>query len=744
MKISDPEKRITYNNLVQRSNAQPNDVGARTSLVEFFLSVGEQELAEVQAGIITDRVEQGISALLQDRQPTRIENLPGDAYERIRPAIPPSRQAMIEITLNLLADLGRLREYKYPNTNRGDVLSLFRLIEGMDQQAIATRRMVEIAGNPVLNRQFITPESLDFVKLCLSASPTMRPEDIGWALEYIVLGLHPFAGQDKPITPENLATFFSSLMRYDGELDIIDAARKPMLRHSTLPSGGSVRAVVRKFKPEFCLYVLDDTPETRELCGGYQTAPDELTRNRVHKQMAATILEQNAMKMFLGKENFFHFLRSIFGSGMEEVGKFFQGLDQSYISAEQQEAALAVLDDFDLQHWPIHEYQNQVTARNKNFRMDITLGNAGTLNTFVKIYRDTNGQGNARREQFFLEGEGREILEQCGVTMPPSIGYKEFQLPDKTVIHARIMHFIDTPTLDQIINGDPSAPAFREAPRVAREASLQLARVHAASPALIAAAEKAGIILFDQREEYFLQDLDAKYLRMPQTALDPEVAACVLAEAQLLCHHLAFLSQQDSVYYKDSNTRNIMVPTMLIDYECGVYMLGEVDLMKGMRNGCQFNEWKPPQDYPAGAPAALREEIDEYLQKHRYVCLDEQYEVVEAYNRLLEEIRREHETRGEERSLDEGLRRYDLATVFTHVWYFGWFAHKMEDHDISDHTREIVGNRARYHLLEAKVFIDRLLHETPVYFQDAPFPLPDLRLHSLRRVLDQVVIPEER
>ena len=61
MKISDPEKRITYNNLVQRSNAQPNDVGARTSLVEFFLSVGEQELAEVQAGIITDRVEQDIS-----------------------------------------------------------------------------------------------------------------------------------------------------------------------------------------------------------------------------------------------------------------------------------------------------------------------------------------------------------------------------------------------------------------------------------------------------------------------------------------------------------------------------------------------------------------------------------------------------------------------------------------------------------------------------------------------------------
>ena len=56
------------------------------------------------------------------------------------------------------------------------------------------------------------------------------------------------------------------------------------------------------------------------------------------------------------------------------------------------------------------------------------------------------------------------------------------------------------------------------------------------------------------------------------------------------------------------------------------------------------------------------------------------------------------------------MRRYDLATVFTHVWYFGWFAHKMEDHDISDHTREIVGNRARYHLLEAKVFIDTLIH----------------------------------
>ncbi|MEA2036247.1 MAG: hypothetical protein U9O94_01975 [Nanoarchaeota archaeon] len=640
-----------------------------------------------------------------------------------------------------ISNVNLLREIDYDgNVGWNDIRSVLADFEGMENIAIASKIILDVASNPE-QKDYISSGSINFLKKCISTAPGLNPDDVGYALEFFSDKGGAFGKKRDKATVENLVTFFTSVKRYDDE-------RAMVARYC---AGDIVRHVVDVFKPYKFIYVLGED-KVGDLVSRLDSVDksDNKKRKAIYMQMASRILEQNALKCFLGFIEYASFMKTLLEGEEKDKASFFENLCPTYITNNQLKAVKNFINGFpEVHRIPVHEYKNPTTARNKNFEARIQLGNSGELRTFVKFYTSAEGNSNAQREKFFLEGAGKDILEkEYGVTVPPALASTTVKLRDGSECDVLMLFFINASTLDEIVN-NPSSPEYSMKGDLIKNAAVELAKVHNATSDLEAAAQKEEVTLFEVGSEYFTEDLKIQ-LSVPHSNIKQNIANKLLQTPKKLCEYLRQESEEDGVYYKDSNTRNIFGPPQrrrkssasstqvtLLDYECGVKILGEVDLMKIMRNGLGFDDWDPRKNYKANEQEK-RENVESYIKTKRYHSREDEQEVIQTYN----------ETRVDSKSqaksyTPEAQKRFDMAALYTHIWYVSWFSHKMNESDISNQTREVVGNRVNFHLLEAKLALDHVMYDGNVSYAtefERPQLIESLGLKELRKSLDLIPI----
>jgi len=626
-----------------------------------------------------------------------------------------------------IANLNKLRKMEYPNTNWDHIRGVLAGYTVMNDLAESSEKLLHAAHeDSTRDKPYVTHDSLNFLDKCIQSTPGLNSFDVGDALEFFADSRGAFGGGQQT-TIDNLVTFFTKVKRYDDEVAII-------VRYSI--GGSRVRHVVDSFRMEKFGYVLGTKPKVESNVLASKTTESQAQRYE-STQMVSQILEQNALKCFLGYINYAKFIRALLGRNEDDQVSFFHKLCPAYITEEQLHAVETFITGFDIERIPIHEYRHPSTTRNTNFEARIDLGNAGILRTFIKLYTSIEGEKNAQREKFLLEGKGKEILEKYHVQVPPALASCPIELKNHDSHNALLLYFINARTLDEIVNGPQPAP--RELiDQIVHNATTELARVHKSTNDLEVAAKSEGVTLFDVGSEYFERDLESQ-LKVPYNNVPWEIGATLLAASRNLCQFLAAESDKDGVYYKDSNSRNIFGPTegdgvkvTLLDYECGAKILGEVDLMKIMRNGCHFEFWLPNIDYTSSEwNEESRKKAEAWVSSKRYFPRDNESEVIRLYN-----IERDKQYD------PEAIRRFDMASLYTHIWYVAWFSHKMREEDISDKSRCIIGNRVNYHLMEAKLMVDEIIHDKlRPYLADEPARqqfLDSMGLPQLRKSLDNI------
>jgi hypothetical protein len=572
--------------------------------------LGKTQMADVNAGYVLRDMK---NALLGELRTGELDKKFGiEGFETLEEGTRGRLFGYSRETENIFGyhqNLSSLRRTKYERASWEDVkVILIALQEQTSDQSKLDIEPLRAASDIISGiashqdakvRNYLTLESIAFLVQCIGTDPPLSPYDIGEALEFYVQ-TKDLLGNVESRTEQNLVTFFSTIKRYDVEFAML----------TRFCSDGRVRHVVDTFNPNNYPYVLG-VERSADLVARLEAVDetDGASRRVVYNQMVSRILEQNALKCQLGIVNYTNFIREILTGKDKKGASFFKGLCPDFISEEQLKSVENFIAGFNVDRIPIHEYVNPTTTRNSDFEARIQLGNSGELVTFVKLYTSPDRINNAKRERFFLEGRGKTILLKYDVQVPPALGFAEAKLRDGKRVDALLMYFINARTLDQVVK-DPSLPEYNVIDKLLKNATIELAKVHNATAELEAAATVEDVRLFDVGPEYFEKDLQIQ-LFMQHSNLQKEVAKNLLASSIGICNYLKEESVKDGCYYKDSNTRNIFGPSTveydvsgsistrvtLLDYECGVKILGEVDLMKIMRNGKGFEEWDPQKDY---------------------------------------------------------------------------------------------------------------------------------------------------
>jgi len=695
------------------------DVSARTELAIILMQLENGYQAGVHANLILDQVKKAmLEELKTGKSDARysLESLDRTGYNSLTTLFDGERRTEAESTFECICNLNELRKKTYDGVNWDDIREVLVNFTSVSDLATASRKILEIHEKQVqAGMGYITKDSIEFLKKCVKPQPGLSAEDVGEALEFYSDKKDVFNGADGQVSIENMVTFFAHVKRYDDELATVE-------RYC---SSRTIRHVVQFVRDEKLAYIL-----------GRMDAELSAT------QKVQSILDQNALKQFLGMEGYWGFMGKLLkGNGSDDSKSFFSKLCPQYVDQQQLDAISKFLETFEIRRLPIHEYQHPATTRNSNFIGDMQLGNEGILRLFIKFYENL---GNAERERFFLMGEGKGVLEKHKVNTIPAIESMAIMFRDYTTNQdvqkdILVLGFIDVETLDEVVNNSVvSHPSV-----VFGESVRQLARIHNSTGDLEMAAGKAGITLFDIGPEYFYKDLQIQLERaVGCRAFEAALANSLLGAIKPLCGYLYHESEEDGVYYKDSNTRNIFdfvqnVPdpaeipqdkpaVVLFDYECGVKIMGEVDVFKILRNGCHFDcYWDAGIDYKIDEWEEKSPMVEKFLADKRYLSREAEGPFVEIYN----------QERGKEYD-DIARVRFDLAALYTHIWYVAWFSHKVKEPKKSDKQRQQIANRVTYHLVEAKLVLDEILHNKGVYSDSQLQLAGTLNLQKLRETLD--------
>jgi len=467
-------------------------------------------------------------------------------------------------------------------------------------------------------------------------------------------------------------------------------------------------SIARPYQTEFNLFEsfwrragTFDTPglaERLDYCLGSSASGLQLPEKE------ALLLKRNTLKVRLGRSHYEQLIDSV----IDPVQL------TTLLSSEECAELQKFLEPFDkLGDLPIHEHEVTVVSKNETYIIDINLPSGKLLTSFVKIYKNPK---DYEFEQAIIAG-----LIEAGINTRP-LG-PHTQLGDLSV------------SMFSFINGRNLYDVLHDAPT-------QEQRAHYFEAAIkdLVAIQKAGAE-FCERNAFDLKQLSrdhdffTRYIQchMTEGHIPTTVVEAVYANISQLIDYLVAETRKDPSYYKDSNPRNVMVAieeASHIDFEYQDITLGEFDLAKLLRNGLEYTEWDDSYDYSATTTDSAgfiekRAAAKQYLASRRYLNQDEEEHFLEVFN----------QEKG--RSLDvEAHKRYDMASLYVHLYYVGWFAMKSNE-ATSHYALNIVNNRKKYHLLEAKCLVDDILYDRQ-YNLNHQFRT---ELTELRKSLD--LIPRE-
>lgn len=674
-----------------RSDQNRYDASILFQLALAYQTIGNIDRPGIIANRVIKRLSQGLDCILKGEQ---VKKFGMDFFRdrdtaELTDLIEPGKRKEAEQVFTSISNITTLMGYRYRGVKWEDVRSVFSEFGNVADIAIASNKLLKVANEDKGRREkHITGPSIRFLQSCVHTSPGIYAADVDDALAFYTKGGSTFMPTTTKDAIVNLVEYFLHVKRYIFEQDFA-------FHHHTDPS---VRAIAKGQDRHHLAYVIGN--HGRGLVAALESTDDTDEIQRIKEQMVSQILETHKLKTRLGPVGYDKIVLDILKP------KFFDQLRvDEEISKAQHTAIRNFLERNSPLRIPIHEYRTQVVSLNETYTLDVRLGNAGSLQVFVKLVPNKR-RGFFEREKFLIKGQ-RKTLIDAGINVP---AYYDFTKVGD--LHVSLFGFIRGHNLYQLLQKSSLFPA-KTKKAVLEQAVAQLYAIQE-TVTNIDTKEKEqtskGLSLEELTEgsTYFTDQLKPHFQKNKR--ITSAKYGKVLAAFSALNDYLVKESVKDGVYYKDANPRNVMVQLLLgkkggkplvvhVDYEYGAKILGEVDLAKLLRNGLDIHEFNTKKNYSYGDETGQQSAI-EYLKDPSlsYLTPSEEEKFLQGYN----DLRKKQEE-------EQSTLRYPMASIFAHMWYVAWFSHKAEGKHISDETRIITKNRFNYHLLSAKVALDKTI-----------------------------------
>jgi len=515
----------------------------------------------------------------------------------------------------------------------------------------------------------------------LLSKDDLRAGEIGQAIEW--------HGKHKSIIDEGVASaYLNRCLQYGTELSIVF---EYLFHDEQIREHGTISDVTLGINERFD-YVFGK--------------PDK----RTPAEKLEKILRRNALKIKIGRRRYEVLKRDLLDiNNLNRKGE----LDE-----EQYERIESFLQHFSHEKIPVHEWAVKTISKNPTYIMEVDLADRGRITTFVKLYdKDLpDSESGFEFERGILEG----LVEAQNGTINAANCLSNSNIRGYFV---NMLTFFNGESLYQCLNDGLDHDQRKEHFRSAIE---QLAAIQAEVPQI---AEQKGLDLnpiLDSDSRYFFDDLRE---RLKKGGINDSTTQKIIDSYACVSDVLVGASMDDPVYFKDCNPRNILDEDGKIthvDFEYRDLLLGEMDIVKLFRYGLELETWNTDMDYTVNDAPEKREAARRYAVDNRYLSPNEEQNQKEFYFR----------TRGFDIDDDtvkiEHEKRYDFAALHVHLRYVGWYSQKSGEVVTEKDTR-INANRARYHLLEAKLKLDKIMGIEE-------YAVDNKQLYNLRCALDEISI----
>ncbi|MFH1850326.1 MAG: hypothetical protein ABH879_09195 [archaeon] len=403
------------------------------------------------------------------------------------------------------------------------------------------------------------------------------PEDIGFGLQFY----RSNRGVEGPV--DSVTTFLSTVEKYRAERTIL---------HGLEALGDNVDLYLSYFEPRRLDYILGLKDKGHS------------TRDKVH-----LVLAQNRVKQLLGLKEYCRMISSLLGKDRADQDFFSRLCADGEISSESLGSIRRFVSDFNIEDIPVHEHEIPIDSTNPVYRIDIQLGNAGTLTTLAKFYdmrhmgTDDDSFESERAITKFFE---YELEKEFGVSTAHSLTHDSssigVQAKDGMRYRVNMWHFFDGECLYNRLNG---WQGNRTKPMLAtekRECLIQgidqLALIHSRGLSIGHTPTTRAIVLEDvvaNNPDYFTGRAGSTFIGQFERHLGIEVDASVRNGIRnnygRVNEALSVEAATDPGYYKDASPRNDMIVAgrlIPVDFESRRRLGCVVDLVSKLECGKDY------------------------------------------------------------------------------------------------------------------------------------------------------------